>query len=277
MFKKIAIIGLGLMGGSLAAACREKLPKTRIVGITRNRKALSFAKKNKWIHEGSRELRSGVQDADLIVLCTPVDTFPCYLKEIDRFCKKGTLVTDVGSVKASIQKEVHKRHWRHLSFVSCHPMVGSHERGIRVSHPALYDDGLMILVRDKRTCLRSYKKVKQFWSRFSGRIVELSPNMHDKLVGEVSHLPHAIAVCLMHTVSKPALKLASAGFRDTTRIAASDPSIWEPIFKANQKFILQDLNRFERTLKIFKRNLSASNPYPLVRFLDRAKKIRCSI
>lgn len=274
MFKKIAIVGLGLMGGSLAAACRKKFPHAKILGITRNRQALALAQKKRWIHEGVHCLHAGVRDADLIVLCTPVDTFLRYLKGIDRVCKKGALVTDVGSVKASIQKKVNQKKWRNLSFISCHPMVGSHKRGIQVADPSLYDGGLMILVKDKKTCPGDYKKVKRFWSRFSKNIAELTPERHDKLIGEVSHLPHAVAVCLMHTVSTPALKLASAGFRDTTRIAASDASIWQPIFRANRKIALECLNRFERTLAGFKKAVLAKNPQKLIRFLNQAQQKR---
>ena len=274
MFKKIAIVGLGLMGGSLAAACRKKFPGATITGVTRNRRALNEAFRKRWIDQATQYLEIGVKDADLIVLCTPVDVFPGYLKVIDRVCKHGALVTDVGSAKGLIQKAVNRRRWRNLSFVSCHPMVGSHKRGIEAVNPALYDGGLMILIRDKKTSPSSLEKVKRFWSAFSKRIVELTPEAHDAWVGEVSHLPHVLAVCLTQTVSRAALKLASSGFRDTTRIAASDPSIWQPIFKANKKYVLNGIAAFEKELKTFKRILRASDPESLKRYLDRAQQKR---
>ncbi len=275
MFRKITIVGLGLMGGSLAAACRKKFPKARIVGISRSREALALAKKNQWVHEATNDVRRGAKGADLIVLCTPVDTFLPYLKAIDRVCAKGALVLDVGSVKVSVLKEANSRTWKNLFFVGCHPMVGSHARGIRAANPSLYEGGLVLLTRDPKTCASGYARAKKFWSRFSSRIVEMNPEMHDKLVGEVSHLPHAIAVCLMHAVSDPALKIASTGFRDTTRIAAAASSIWRPIFSANRKVMLDVLSRFEHELRRFKQLLKSQDTGALTRFLDQARQRRC--
>lgn len=274
MFRRIAIIGLGLMGGSLAAACRKKFPKARIVGISRSHEALACAKKKKWVHEATREVLFGTHGADLVVLCTPVDTFLPYLQAIDKVCAKGALVMDVGSVKVSVLKEVNSRRWKNLSFVGCHPMVGSHNRGIGAVNPSLYEGGLVLLARDKKTCSCAYKLSKKFWSKFSSKIMELTPEMHDKLVGEVSHLPHAIAACLMHTVSTPALKVASTGFRDTTRIAAAASSIWQPIFSSNRKVMLEVLSRFERQLRTFKKLLQDRDPKKLARFLDQAQEKR---
>lgn len=274
MMRKITIIGLGLMGGSLAAACKKKFPRATICGVTRNRTALNYAFRRQWIDQATLHLDLGVKDADLIVLCTPVDTLLPYLRKIDRFCKKGALVTDVGSVKALLQKKINSRKWKNLSFVSCHPMVGSHERGIQAVDPSLYQGGLLILIRDSRTCAASFNKIKKFWGHFSQKLVTLTPDLHDKLIGEISHLPHAVSACLVRAVSPQAMAYASAGFRDVTRIAASSSSIWQPIFKANRSVILKGLKRFERELKVFKRKLLDKNPAQLMRFLDQAQKKR---
>jgi len=274
VFRKIAVIGLGLMGGSLAAACRKKFPRAKVVGISRSRAALTLAVKNRWVHEATQDVKLGAYDADLVVLCTPVDTFLPYLHAIDKVCSKNALVMDVGSVKESVLKEVSSRKWKNLSFVGCHPMVGSHRRGIAAVNPLLYEKGLVLLTRNSKTSACSYDRAKKFWRRFSSRIVELAPGVHDKLVGEVSHLPHAIAACLMHTVSAPALKVASTGFRDTTRIAAAASSIWQPIFSSNRKVMLNVLTRFERELGTFKKLLQARDAKKLARFLDLAQAIR---
>ncbi len=274
MIKKIVVVGLGLMGGSLAAACRKRFPKARIIGVTRNRAALALAKKKKWIHEGTNDVARGASGADVVVLCTPVGTYLPVLKKIDRVCGKNALVMDVGSVKASVAAEVNRAKWKNLSFVGCHPMVGSHERGIQAADPSLYDQGLILLVKDARTCLCSLKRAREFWGRFSCRIAEMSPGRHDQLIGQISHLPHAIAVCLVDAVAAPSLSFASSGFRDTTRIAASDSSIWQPIFKANRKVLLTSLRQFEKSLAQFRKKLQAKDPTALIRFLDRARKKR---
>lgn len=277
MFKKIVVIGLGLMGGSLAAACRKRFPGARIVGITRNSSALVRAMKKKWIHEGTSDIALGASDAEVVILCTPVGTYLPILKKIDRVCKKDALVMDVGSVKASVVAEVNRTRWKNLSFVGCHPMAGSHDRGIEAAHPSLYDGGLILLTKDPKTCPRSLKQARQFWGHFSNRIAELSPAMHDQLIGQVSHLPHAVAVCLVHAIAPSALKFAATGFRDTTRIAASDSSIWEPIFKANRKVLLASLRQFERSLAQFRSKLQAKDPIALIRFLDKVRKKRGSV
>ena len=277
MFKKIAIVGLGLMGGSLAAACRKKFPKARIVGVSRSREALSLALKKRWVHEATDDFSEGAHGADLIVLCTPVDTYLPYLVLLNEVCAPGALVMDVGSVKGSVLKQANARRWENFSFVGCHPMVGSHERGIGAVNPTLYDGGLVLLTRDKKTNLVAYARAKKFWSRFSSRVMDLSPEIHDKLVGEISHLPHAIAACLMHTVSSPALKVASTGFRDTTRIAAAASSIWQPIFSSNRKVMLDVLTRFEQSLRAFKKLLQAGDSKKLSRFLDQAQQKRRSL
>ena len=127
---------------------------------------------------------------------------------------------------------------------------------------------------DRKTCRRSYQRAKKFWGGFSSQVLELTPQTHDRFVGEVSHLPHAMAACLVRTVSVPALQVASTGFYDTTRIAAAASSIWQPIFSANRKVMLDVLSRFEGELRTFKKILQDRDPKKLVRFLDQAQKKR---
>ena len=137
MKKKIAIVGLGLMGGSLAAVCRKKFPKSRVVGITRRRSAIRGAIRKKWIHEGSTDLKRGIADADLIVLCTPIDTLPGLLEKVDRAAKPGAVVTDVGSFKSNIVRQIRKKNWKRIRFISAHPMMGSHEKGFSAARTNL--------------------------------------------------------------------------------------------------------------------------------------------
>ncbi|MFA7002300.1 MAG: prephenate dehydrogenase/arogenate dehydrogenase family protein, partial [Candidatus Omnitrophota bacterium] len=124
----VAIIGLGLMGGSLAAAVRRKIPKVRVLGISRNRAALRDALRKGWVHEAARTLEAGIPRADFVVLCTPVDTLRASLAKIDRWAKKGTVVTDVGSVKGDVLRWTPKTGFRNIRFIGAHPMAGSHAR-----------------------------------------------------------------------------------------------------------------------------------------------------
>jgi len=273
-FKTIAIVGLGLMGGSLAAICRRKFPSSRILGISRNPKALAFALKQKWIHTGTRRLSLGVQNADLIVLCTPVDTFLKMLSQCDQFAPPGTLVTDVGSVKKEILDKAERFRWKRIQFVGAHPMVGSHDRGIEAANPFLYDSGFTFIIRTRKTTSQSYEGVKNFWKKITPRVVEISAQGHDTMVSEISHLPHAAAVCLVLSVSKESLRYAASGFRDVTRIAQGHPSVWLPILRANQAAIARALANFERNIRKLRRALKSRRDFELQQMLAAARKKR---
>jgi prephenate dehydrogenase len=181
---------------------------------------------------------------------------------------------DVGSVKAPVHRLINSRKWMRLSFVGAHPMVGSHERGIEAASGGLYIEGTVILTKDGKTCPESFRAARAFWTKLSKKVVTMDPKLHDALVSEISHVPHAVAVCLVNAASNKALPLAAKGFRDTTRVAASDPSVWLPIFQTNKKEVLAGLDRFERELKCFKKSLRSSNPSALSNHLEKAKRVR---
>lgn len=272
--KTIAIVGLGLMGGSLAASCRRRFPSSRIIGVSRNRSALAFALKKKWIHQAFPDLRQAVKDANLVVLCTPVDTYWKILNAIDRFASSGTVVTDVGSVKAEVLRRILRKKWRNIEFVSAHPMVGSHEKGIGAARPDLYQKGYVFLIRGEKSLSPAYRFVKNFWKKMAESIVETSALEHDRIVSDISHLPHAAAVCLVLSVGKDSLGFAASGFRDATRIAQGHPTVWLPIFTFNRRALSRSLLHFERKLKAFRRNLSPGRTGELGRMLSSASKLR---
>ncbi len=265
------------MGGSLAARCRRRFPKAKIIGVTRNLSAIRTARKKRWIHEGSNNLRRAVRTADLIILCTPVDTFPKILNLLEHSAKTRALVTDVGSVKGAILNWVEKRPWKRIYFVGAHPMVGSHRRGIEASHPHLYDQGFTFLIRSRKTNLPAYAAVKSFWRKITPRVIEIGASEHDRIASEISHLPHAIAACLVLSAQKKSLKFAASGFRDTTRIALGDASLWVPIFHANRQALLAAMNFFEKKFKALRAALEARNDGRLRRIFNQAAILRKQI
>jgi len=269
--RTIAIIGLGLMGGSLAAVLRKKLPKARIVGISRSRTALKTALRQRWIHEGTVDLEKGVREADFIVLCTPVQTFEGFLRSLCRFAPEGTLVTDVGSVKARILGRLPKDVEKKLNYVSAHPMAGSHARGIEAVNPKLYDRGFAFIIRDGKASKQAYACVKAFWALVMPRIVEISAQEHDRLTAEISHMPHALAACLIQATDPKALDYAASGFRDMTRVAAGSAEIWQPIFEANRAYTDQSLNRLIREIQRFKKLLKSNSVKDLQTYLKKAE------
>jgi prephenate dehydrogenase len=274
--KTIAIIGLGLMGGSLAAACRKKFPDSRVIGISRDAKALRVAKQKKWIHEGTKHLNEGVAGADFIIVCTPVDTLKPMLQKISRAAKKGALVTDVGSVKGEVARAAASLHSKRIQFVGAHPMTGSHERGISVARPDLYDHGFTFVIRGRGVSPAAFKAVKNFWKKISPKVADVTAEEHDRITGEISHLPHLAAVCLALTPQSKSFQHAGPGFSDATRIAQGHPSIWAPIFRANRRAILNALSRYEKNLRDFRKALGKSGG-GLAQILTGAAKRRRQI
>lgn len=268
--KKIVIVGLGLMGASLAADCRRKFPRARIAGVSRSSAALQTARKKGWIHEGDRSLRNMLTGADFVILCTPVQTIPDYIAEIEKYAAGTVYVTDVGSVKGSIEEAARKLKLRKTVFLGAHPMVGSHEKGVGAARPGLYENGLIFLVKKGKNALR-YKPIKAFWQKFSKRLVEVEPREHDRIVAEISHLPHVLAACLAQSLTAKSAKFASSGFRDTTRIAAGHESIWLPILIKNRQEVLKTINSYQKKLDAFRKSLEKGNAAQVEGFLRRGR------
>lgn len=295
---RIVIVGLGLIGGSLAAACRKKFPRAEIVGVTRNPKAAALAKKKKWIDLGFRNLEQAfvggglprpsndvvgarpskgeaASPLHLVILCTPVDTLKDYLLQLDRIAPRGTVVTDAGSVKRFLVRWAERRKWKRIYFVGAHPMAGSHERGIHAARPGLFKNSCTFVMPGEKT--PPLRLVQNFWRRISGRIAVISPEAHDRLTAEISHLPHLVAALVVRNASSKALHFAATGFLDSTRMVQGDPSIWMPIWLENRTELNRALVRFEKTQAMVKRMLRKKEARALRRFLKRVRTRRIAM
>lgn len=282
----ITIIGLGLIGGSLAAACRKKFPHAKIIGISRRLESINKARRKNWIHKGFQDLKEAMLYVEkrgldtpnhLIVLCVPVDNLKGYLLKLDRLAPSGTVVTDTGSVKGFIVDWADRRNWRRIRYVGAHPMAGSHERGIDAAEPNLFDVSLTFVTRSRKDSPRALRFVKNFWSKISHRVVVVTPDEHDNLAAQVSHLPHLVAALLVSNVSSKALSFAASGFRDTTRVAQGDPSLWVPVLLENRRqlsWVLQDL---ERKIKRAEEVLKKRDFRRLAEILRLAKRRRAAL
>lgn len=281
-FRRITIVGLGLIGGSLAGACRRAFPRAQIIGVTRNRRALAIAKKRKWIHEGFTDLgkwgRFYLKNRTvpiLVVLCTPVDTLKDFLRRLDRIAPPGTMVTDTGSVKGFLVRWADRRRWRRIRFVGAHPMAGSHERGIDHAEAGLFKRAVTFVTPGRKN--RTVPMILNFWRKISGRVVLVSPEKHDRITAEISHLPHLLASLLVESVSSRSLPFRAAGFLDTTRVAASDPGLWTPILTENRRELKRALARFEKGLARVKRILKKGDSRALAGILRRIQRRRTSL
>jgi len=267
LFNRVAIVGAGLIGGSLALAIKKKGLAKEIIGVTRHAETLSLAKKIKAIDRGSRDIRI-VKDADLVVLAAPVEAIIRLGEEISRFLSPDCVVTDVGSTKQEIVDKLEKVF---PCFIGSHPLAGSEKRTIVHARAGLFKNSLCILTPTKNTDKEALKKIKALWVAIGAKVIFLTPKTHDKVLSLVSHLPHIAAFSLIATLPRQYLKFASAGLKDTTRIAASDKEIWSDIFLSNPKHILESIDLFIANLSRIKSAINKKDKKSLTKILQEAK------
>ena len=256
----VAIIGVGLMGGSLGLALK-RTGRYRVIGIGRSRTKLRDAQRRRAIDAASTD-EAAVRDADIVVIATPVTLIAPTLKRLLPFLKSGALVTDVGSVKTSVLKAVAQLKLpRSVSFVGGHPLAGSHRVGMSAARADLYRGATCVLVplKGARTA-----RIAKLWKDAGAVPLTLSAQAHDRSVALISHLPHAIAHALVHAVRGAAnqthlKKLFAGSFRDMTRVASADPEQWRQIFQMNQPEVRHALKTFRRELTRFEKALSHSS------------------
>lgn len=278
-FKTVSILGVGLIGGSLALALKEKKLVNKIIGYGRNEQRLKEALKLGIIDSYTTFLKEA-SEAELIVLATPVGLFEKIIIEMLDYLKKGTIIIDVGSVKESIVNTIETMLPIGVSFVGTHPIAGSDKTGFEYANKDLFKKAKVILTPTENTDKSALEKVSKLWQKI-GAVVELmSPEQHDKIYALVSHLPHLISFCMVNTVAemdKNFIKYAGSGFKDTTRIAKSSPEIWRDILMMNDKNILQCLEIFAKNLEEIKKMLSKKDSEGVKTFIEKAKNLRKEI
>lgn len=239
-----------------------------MIGVSRSSSKLQEAKRKRLITSGTQNLKSAARAADFLIVCTPVDTIPKIISEIDRYAKAGTIVTDVGSTKESLVRWAQKRKFKNISFVGSHPMAGSHRTGLSHARSDLYRDSFTFVTKHSGINQNAVKQVTSFWKKLCRKVFIVSAERHDKIVSEISHLPHLIAALLAACASSQNLQFASTGFRDTTRVAKSDPRLWVPILLSNRKNMLRKISQFSKFLNQIKAQLNRSDQKHLSRFLQ---------
>lgn len=268
------IIGLGLIGGSLAAAIRRRFRSAVVRAVSRNPGKLALAKKKRFIHEGFTQLARALRGADLVLICSPVDIIPQLLSEINRCAQSGTIVTDVGSTKCEIVHWADQQHFQNIQFVGSHPFAGSHRAGFEYARTDLFDGAIVFVTPTKKSRQRAVRIVSSFWKRLRTSVRILSPKTHDRIVSQVSHLPHAVASLLISIVSPASFRYGAGGFLDTTRIAQGDARLWAPIFLANRANLIRDLSRFEKALRYLKHLLKRKSIESIRHLLALASRRR---
>jgi len=273
LFDKVAIVGVGLIGGSIALAIKKKHIAKEVVGVFRHKSTLRRSLKAKAIDKGSMSIAEGVKDASLIIIASPVHSIPALVKEAVKRAKVGAIITDVGSTKGWIVREVEKelKGRRAVYFVGSHPMAGSEHTGVEFARQDLLENTPCIVTNTPKTNSSALKRIVNFWTLLGAKVQVMSPAAHDNSVSLISHLPHIVAFSLAGSVPKKELVYAAEGFKDTTRVASSDPRLWADIFLTNKKEILRAGRLFEKYYRQILKAVSRGNYSEMVDVLKKAK------
>jgi len=274
LFNKVTIIGVGLVGGSIGLELKKKRLACRVIGVCRHQKSIRLAKKRGVIDAGYLQAKRAVRDADLVILATPISKIISLAKEISPFLKKGAIVTDVGSTKAVVVKRVEKIFSPKIFFVGAHPLAGSEKRGVEEAKEGLFKGVVCIITQSKRTRPEALKKISRLWKTLGARVVVMEPGRHDRILSKVSHLPHMAAVALVLSLDKREIGFGAGGLRDTTRIASSDPVLWQDIFLTNRKELLRAVDKFRKNLEKLVLGIKHTDAKLLFSLLKEAKQRR---
>lgn len=275
-FNRMAVIGVGMVGGSLAMAARRRGLAQTVTGIGRNLENLGEARRLGALDSFSTRLADGVSGADLVVLAAPVGSFLRIVEEIAPHLREGCLVTDVGSVKGDLVTGIEDRMPAGVFYIGGHPIAGGSCSGAVAARPDLFEGAKIVLTPTPRSPEPELARLEAFWERLGGHVVRMDPHEHDRVYAAVSHLPHLVAYALVNAVGAGPgyLEWSGKGFKDTTRIAGSPPAVWSDIFRLNRDNLLDALGRFEAEIGLFRELLKRSDFVSLATELGRAKEMR---
>ena len=284
LFGKMTVIGVGLLGASLARACKERGLVEEITGYGRNRENLEKARVLKVIDHCSTDLAEAVKDADLVVLCTPVTSIIPLIQNMISKIRPGTLITDVGSVKEPIVMEAEKLVPKGVFFVGSHPIAGGENSGLEASTANLYQGAKCIVTPTDKTNNSALEKISALWQAVGMQIINLSAEEHDFVFGAVSHLPHIVVYALMNTLgslrtqdNREVTAFSGAGLKDITRIASSDPVMWRDICLSNRNHSLDLIDRFQNKLDEIRSTIEKGDGQALKEEFIAANKYRLNV
>jgi prephenate dehydrogenase len=272
--KTLTIVGVGLIGGSIGLAARQRGLAERIVGVGRQRNSLDRALAVGAIDEGCLDLRQGVQRAEVAVFCTPVDRIVEQVLTAAPGCTPGTLLTDAGSTKAVIVEALDGRLPPGIAYVGSHPLAGSEKQGPEHADPRLFQERLTVVTPTNKTDPEALARTEAFWQALGARVRVMTPHEHDRALALTSHLPHLLASALAGILPPAYHDLTASGFRDTTRVAAGDPGLWSAIFAQNREALLQTLAQLRGRLDEFQKALDPQDQHTLNTLLSQAKRTR---
>jgi prephenate dehydrogenase len=279
-FNNVTIIGVGLIGGSLARALKAGNLAGRITGAGRSRATLEQALKLGVIDRMGKGSTYAVEDADLVVLASPVGTFEKIVPEIGPHLKQGAILTDVGSVKGALIKKIEDSIPPGSHYVPAHPIAGREKSGVAESTETLFQGRRCILTPTARTDQKALEAVRDMWTAAGAEVSVMDAGLHDKVFAAVSHLPHVAAFAMicavaeLNTGTEDYIQFSGAGFRDFTRIAASSPEMWKDICLMNRDNLIPMIDRYLFSLNRFKREIGSGDEKRLEKHLKAASDAR---
>ncbi|MFK7903065.1 MAG: prephenate/arogenate dehydrogenase family protein [Nitratireductor sp.] len=284
LFEKIALIGIGLIGSSLARVIeREGIAKDVSI-TTRSEATLKRAKALNLGTQYTSDPKEAVKGASLVILCVPVGAYGALCEQIAPALEEGAIITDVGSVKQSVVDQMKPHLPSHVHLVAGHPIAGTEYSGPDAGFATLFEDRWCILTPEENTNEAALNKLTQFWEACGSRVENMSPKQHDLVLAITSHIPHLVAYNIvgtaddLETVTKSdVIKYSAGGFRDFTRIAASDPEMWRDIFLHNKEAVLEVLGRFSEDLSALQRMIRWGDSDALFELFSRTRSIRKNI
>jgi prephenate dehydrogenase len=269
----LTIVGVGLIGGSIGLAAKQRGVAGRVVGVGRQRASLDRALAVGAIDEAALDL-AAVGRSEFAVFCTPVDHIAEQVREAAAGCRPGTLLTDAGSTKAAIVRDVEGRLPAGVAFVGSHPLAGSEKHGPEHADARLFEGRLTVVTRTPRTDPAARERVAAFWQALGSRVQVMDPEEHDRALALTSHLPHLVASALAATLPPELHGLTASGFRDTTRVAAGEPSLWTGILLQNRRAMIEAVGAMQDQLMRFKAALMAGDRAAIDHLLAQAKRTR---
>ena len=283
LFKQMTIVGVGLIGGSLGMICKQQGLVGTVVGTGRRAENLQKAVALKAIDRYSTDLAEAAAGSDLLVLATPVDTFEAALKTCAPRLAAGAVITDVGSVKGPLVARMEALAPTGMRVVGAHPIAGREKTGVDAASLDLYRGALCLLTPTAKTDAAALALIRRLWEATGARVQEMEPDLHDRVLGAISHLPHMAAFALVNAVASiqetqtPGLDLqlySGGGYKDTTRIAASSPEMWRDICLWNRDNLVSQLDIYQTRLERLKALIKAGDGEGLAREFALAKNMR---
>ena len=284
IFKRVALIGFGLIGGSIARGAKLQGLAGEIVTTARSEKSRARVAELGIVDRVVATNAEAVKDADLVILCIPVGACGPVAQEIAPFLAPGAVISDVGSVKGAVVRDMAPHLGAGIHFVPAHPVAGTENSGPDSGFAELFINRWCILTPPEGTDANAVEKLRTFWAGLGARVEVMTPDHHDLVLAITSHLPHLIAYTIVGTAdeleevtSSEVIKFSAGGFRDFTRIAASDPTMWRDVFLANKEAVLEMLGTFNEDLSKLTRAIRRNDGEALFEHFTRTRAIRRGI